>query len=217
MGGNGFLGKQICEMASQQGISVISVARSGQPKGIQEEDYQNVTWVAGDVFTPATWESHLDNCFAVIHCIGILEEQAESNTTYEKMILQSATIVGTAAKLHGVQSFVYISAGAAAPDTPAGYMKNKLAAEAFLQSLDIDLTILKPGMLYGTERPETIAENEELQKLLDDPFIGPQLRPNRPLPVATVARIALYAATREHFCQKLYVDDMEKLAATIQF
>lgn len=215
-GGNGFLGRQICAMANKQGIPVVSISRSGRPAEIQEGAYKNVTWVAANIFEAATWAHHLEHCRAVIHCIGILEEQPDKGITYERAILASATVVGTAAKLHGVPKFVYISAGAAAPDTPAGYMKNKLAAENFLTTLDLDLTILKPGMLFGEEMPETITENEAIQQLLNDPFIGPQIRPNRPLPVTTVAKVALYAAINKGFNRKLFVDDIEELSKTIQ-
>jgi len=214
-GGNGFLGKQICRLASTAGIPVVSISRTGKPKGIIENDFRNVSWIEADVFDPDTWAQHLLDCLAVIHCIGILEEDPVKGLTYQKMILESASIVGRTARLCGVQKFVYISAGAGAPETPASYMENKISAEHLLNSLGMELTILKPGMLYGDERPETIMENAEIQKLLKNPQIGPRLMPNRPLPVNTAARVALHAAMTPGFSGKLSVDDMEKLAAAI--
>ncbi len=132
------------------------------------------------------------------------------------MIYVSAKTVGIAAKAAGVHKFVYISAGAGAPETPVTYMENKMAAENFLLSLDLDLTILKPGMIYGEEKPETIHENEMIKNLLQDPIIGPQIRPNRPLPVLSVASVALAAAINNSISGKLSVDDIEKLAGNIE-
>ena len=215
-GGNGFVGKQICKIASSNSIPIVSISRSGYPKEIIEEEYNNVEWVVGDVFNPDTWKEHLANCSAVIHSIGIIEEIPEKGITFKKMILDAAKSVGTAAKTAGIEKFVFISAGAAAPETPESYMECKIAAEEFLKSLEFNLTILKPGLIYGEEKPETIVEQATIANLLDDPYIGPQIRPNRPLHVNIISKIALYAATNESVNGSLSVDDMEILNSSIK-
>jgi NADH dehydrogenase len=215
-GGNGFLGKAICRLASMNAIPVVSISRAGRPHGVYEVGYETVKWVSADVFAPDSWNIYLENCRAVIHCIGILEERPESGITYERMIFAAAKVVGMAAKANGVGKFVFISAGAGAPDTPAAYMENKMAAETFLESCGLDLIVLKPGMLYGPERPETIRENEYIQQLLLDPALGKEIKANRPLHVDTVAKVALYAATHELKPAKLFVDEMEHLATAVE-
>lgn len=215
-GGNGFVGKQICKLANRYSIPIVSISRSGYPKGISEEEYSNVKWITGDVFSPDTWKEHLANCSAVIHSIGIIEEIPEKGITFRKMILESAKIVGMAAKEAGIKKFVFISAGAAVPETPTGYMEFKIAAEEFLKTLDFDLTILKPGLIYGEERPETLFEQATIVNLLDNPDIGPQIRPNRPLHVNVVSRVALYVAIHESKHGTLSVDDMETLNNSIK-
>jgi uncharacterized protein YbjT (DUF2867 family) len=129
------------------------------------------------------------------------------------MIVESAKTVGRAALNGGVSKFVYVSAGAAAPGTPAGYMKNKERAETFLNSLGLQLVILKPGMLYGKDKPETIAENEQIKKMLTDPHIGPKLFAHRPLSVITVAKVALQACFSNDFPLKLDVNTIEELGS----
>jgi NADH dehydrogenase len=215
-GGNGFVGKQICKLASHHSIPIISISRSGYPKEIIEEEYSNVKWVAGDVFNPNSWKEHLANCSAVIHSIGIIEEIPEKGITFKKMILDSAMSVGTAAKAAGIKKFVFISAGAAAPETPEAYMECKIAAEEFLKSLDFNLTILKPGLIYGEEKPETLIEQATIANFLDDPYIGPQIRPNRPLHVKVISKVALYAAINESVNGSLSVDDIETLNNSIK-
>ncbi|MEZ2444189.1 SDR family oxidoreductase [Chitinophaga sp. RCC_12] len=218
-GGNGFLGKAICRLASLHTIPVISISRGGKPENVYGKDYQTTTWVSADIFQPGEWKKHLQGACAVIHCIGILEEKPDQGITYERMIFTAAKIAGITTKSMGIDKFVYISAGAGAPDTPAGYMASKTAAEAFLSSneLGLDLTILKPGMLYGLERPETIQENEYIRKLLPDPVLGPEIKPNRPLPVESVAKVALYAAINTLDIKKLFVDDIERLSSALNF
>lgn len=213
-GGSGFLGTEICRLANERFIKVISLSKSGKPDSLQQQ-YASVTWLSADIFDIESWKAYLKQCYAVIHCIGILEEHIERGITYEKMILGSAMLTGDEAKDSGIKKFVYVSAGAAAPGTPEGYMKNKRAAEQYLTSLNIDLTILRPGMIYGPQRPETISENEAIQKLLHDPDVYPGLKENRPLPVSTVAGCALKVATGQLRKRVLSVDDMDELNLTL--
>lgn len=214
-GGSGFLGRELCRQLSNAGVLVFSLSRHGKPDGIKDDDYQTVNWIKGDVLTPTSWEACLDNCKGIIHCVGILHEEPEKGITYERMILEAAKTVGKLAKDHQIDHLVYISGGAAAPGTPAGYMKNKEAAESFLEKLGLKLTILKPAMLYGSDKPETIAENDEIQKMLDDPHIRIHLYPNRPLPVGSVAAVAIQALMNDNIPDKLSVDDIEKMAQSL--
>ena len=90
-------------------MHLISISRAGKPKGINAKDYSLVSWIAVDIFKPEEWKSHLKNCIAVIHCVGISEELPEQGLTYERMIYESAKIVAITAKKNGVHKFVYIS------------------------------------------------------------------------------------------------------------
>jgi uncharacterized protein YbjT (DUF2867 family) len=46
LGGNGFVGTAICKLAVAQGISVVSLSRSGRPS-ILESWVDQVTWISG--------------------------------------------------------------------------------------------------------------------------------------------------------------------------
>lgn len=50
VGGSGFVGKQICRMASQENQGVISLSRSGRPWQIGNTEFKNVQWVPADIF-----------------------------------------------------------------------------------------------------------------------------------------------------------------------
>jgi uncharacterized protein YbjT (DUF2867 family) len=211
-GGNGFVGRQIAQQAVRQGLKIISIARTGKPSTHSASSLLAVDWVQADVFDVAEWQHHLIGSGAVIHCIGIIEENPELGQTFERMIFESARVVALAAKKAGVRRFVYLSAGAGAPETPPAYMENKLKAENFLRSLGLSLTILRPGLIYGSDKPETVQENEQIQYLLTDPHIGPHIWPNRPLPVESVAKVALLACSHD-FGEILAVDAIEQIAS----
>lgn len=91
-GGNGFLGKRICQIALQSGIfqSVTAFSRSGKPPlpiGDNKEEYpynwmKEVKWRKADIFDPTTYKHHLYEATDVVDTIGILLE----NTSYKSII-----------------------------------------------------------------------------------------------------------------------------------
>lgn len=210
-GGNGFVGSTICVLAAQEAIPVISISRTGPPGDQVRDAASSSIWIKADVFQPETWNQYLNGCLAVIHCIGIIEEDVAKGITYDRMIFQSAMLVADQARVANVQRFVFLSAGGAAPETPPAYMDAKERANKYLQSVGFaGLSILKPGMIYGAAKPETIQEAMDFSKLLADPVLGPKLRPVRPLEVHIVARAALRAAIDSSIHGVLDVDKMEK-------
>ncbi|CCF55919.1 hypothetical protein KAFR_0A04830 [Kazachstania africana CBS 2517] len=87
-GGNGFLGKRICQAAIKSGFNVVALSRSGrQPDPMTANDkhwMDRVLWKSADVFKP---DSYIDiirehNTTDVVHSIGILLE----NQSYKSII-----------------------------------------------------------------------------------------------------------------------------------
>ncbi|GME71207.1 unnamed protein product [Ambrosiozyma monospora] len=80
-GGNGFLGRRICETAINRGYNVTSFSSSGKkPWNASADDQQwidKVNWVKADVFKPDTYKDHLKDKDAVVHSIGVLFENAD--------------------------------------------------------------------------------------------------------------------------------------------
>lgn len=77
-GGNGFLGKRICQEAVNNGFQVMSLSRSGRPPKPQsprDKDWiGEVQWEAADVFDPLSYNRHLRDATDVVHSLGILLE-----------------------------------------------------------------------------------------------------------------------------------------------
>lgn len=79
-GGNGFLGKKICETGINLGYQVTSFSRSGKPPAISSPWTKDVKWEKADIFNPETYKDKLANVNSVVHSIGILFE----NQNYKK-------------------------------------------------------------------------------------------------------------------------------------
>ncbi|ODV60276.1 ubiquinone biosynthesis protein COQ11 [Ascoidea rubescens DSM 1968] len=88
-GGNGFVGKRICQAGINAGFSVTSLSSSGvPPKPVVEEDSQwisKVDWQKANVFDPDSYKKHLKNKTSVVHSIGILFE----NSNYKDSLSDS--------------------------------------------------------------------------------------------------------------------------------
>ena len=90
-GGNGFLGKRICQEAVTSGYKVVSVSRSGKaPHSNELNDkqwMQEVQWTAADIFKPDSYHALLNNATNVVHSLGILLE----NENYKQTLSKSPT------------------------------------------------------------------------------------------------------------------------------
>ncbi|AJV51272.1 AHL_G0037850.mRNA.1.CDS.1 [Saccharomyces cerevisiae] len=90
-GGNGFLGKRICQEAVTSGYKVVSVSRSGKaPHNNELNDkqwMQEVQWTAADIFKPDSYHELLNNATNVVHSLGILLE----NENYKQTLSKSPT------------------------------------------------------------------------------------------------------------------------------
>lgn len=81
-GGNGFLGKRICQEAIHKGFQVTSLSSSGKPPKEFGDWVGKVKWEQANVFEPATYQKFLLGQDAVVHSIGILLE----NPRYKQML-----------------------------------------------------------------------------------------------------------------------------------
>lgn len=90
-GGNGFLGKRICQEAVTSGYQVVSVSRSGKaPHSNELNDkqwMQEVQWTAADIFKSDSYHELLNNATNVVHSLGILLE----NENYKQTLSKSPT------------------------------------------------------------------------------------------------------------------------------
>lgn len=99
IGGNGFLGKRICQQAIEKGYSVTSISGSGKkPTPYRNEDsnwMQKVNWLKGNVFEPSTYKPLLIDATAVVSTIGILFE----NDQYKRTVSSGDGILGLVSQI----------------------------------------------------------------------------------------------------------------------
>ena len=74
IGGNGFVGRQVCKYAVRSGEfeSVTSLSRRGECPKPDDPELSQVTWVAGNALDKATVNEYVGRSDAVVHAIGLL-------------------------------------------------------------------------------------------------------------------------------------------------
>ncbi len=143
-GGTGVIGLGTIPQLLAEGYRVRLLSRSATesagewPAGVELRD--------GDVTDPASLTGACDNCHAVIHVTGIVDEQP--GITFESVNVNGTRHILEAARHAGVQRFLLISSlGADRGQSP--YHQSKRAAEALVQQFPRDWVILRPGHVFG--------------------------------------------------------------------
>ena len=72
IGGNGFVGREVCKYAVQAGFEVTSLSRRGQCPKPDDEFLSQVSWNAGNALDKATITKYVNEADAVVHAIGLL-------------------------------------------------------------------------------------------------------------------------------------------------
>lgn len=209
-GGHGFIGSEICKMASEQGHEVVSVSLHGRPES-EEAWVDRVAWVAADILDPESWRQHLDGCEAVVHCVGSVFGH-ENGRSLERINDDTTELVAWEAEHAGVRRFVFLSAKDGLPFVSSRFIESKRRAESTLRGRQFSEAILRPSFVYGSARPASILGARLLQAAEHVPGLYNRAHANRPLHVQQVARAAVRAATEHGFDGVMNPDDIAFLA-----
>ncbi len=150
-GGSGFIGRAVCALAVERGMTVVSLSRHGAPLLTHTQALEKVSWLKGSVFDAALVTA-LDGVEAVVHCVGISKERSGKDESFKRANGDSAIVVAEAAKARSVPTFVFLSAGEKPPWAHEEYLSSKRRAELALAKICERLVVLRPGLVYGSER-----------------------------------------------------------------
>jgi nucleoside-diphosphate-sugar epimerase len=115
--------------------------------------------VYGDVTDVESIEGDMAGCDAVIHLVGIIEEQRHKGITFEHIHVRGTRSVVEQARAASVPRFVHMSANGAREDADASdYHTTKWQAEEIVRQAGFDgAVIFRPSIVFGDPgegRPE---------------------------------------------------------------
>jgi len=201
LGGNGFVGSAICEVAVAAGVNVTSYNRSGRPAWFEklgqadkEQHWvSKVDWKKGDIFEPDALQAAMAGSDAVISAIG-----AFGSHEFMLKMCGQATIEGVAAaKVVGsVKRFAFVSAhdyGWPVRKLVAGYYDGKFAAEeAITAEFGAAGVSLRSPAVFGVRKPGTSGPDMDIPlQLLGKPLRA--LASVLPSPLQSVPLVNLVA------------------------
>ena len=72
IGGNGYVGREVCKNAVQLGYAVTSLSRRGECPDANDPYLSQVDWRAGNALDKPTIKAAVGKADAVVHAIGLL-------------------------------------------------------------------------------------------------------------------------------------------------
>ena len=149
LGGTGFVGRSVAEKLVERtggagGRIRIATRRADRAKPLQL--LPTVEVAVGDVHDEATLARMLRNTDAVINLVAILHG---SEDEFERTHVRLPARLAAACQAAGVRRVIHVSALGAASDGPSRYQRSKGRGEAALKTAALDLTILRPSVIFG--------------------------------------------------------------------
>ena len=142
IGGNGFVGKEFIRLAVNRNINISYLSRNK----INEAEFKSISWIQGDIFSID--DIYIEEKFDVaIHLVGTIKNKQ----LYKKLNTESVAKSLQLCSKYNIKKLVYFSAKGGFAD----YYNSKKNAEQFIEQSTIDYLIVRPGLMYGTNRPSS--------------------------------------------------------------
>ena len=147
IGGTGFVGSYLVDALADAGHEIRLLVRPGS----EHKLLRKTQTVSGDVSSPEALNTALEGGDAVIYCVGLLREFPRRGITFETTQYQGVVDTVAAAKNTGVKRMLLMSAiGVKEPGTK--YQSTKRRAEAHAFESGLDVTVLRPSVIFGDPR-----------------------------------------------------------------
>ena len=147
LGGTGFVGRHVCEKFSRQNIHItVPTRRRSNAQHVQSLPMLDVLEV--NIHDPAALSALVAGHDAVVNLVAVLHGD---DAAFERVHVDLPKKLAAACQQTGVTRVVHVSALGAALDAPSMYQRSKARGEAALQAAGLDLTILRPSVIFGAD------------------------------------------------------------------
>ena len=148
LGGSGFVGRALCETLVDRWEAGprlrVPTRRLANAQVVQPLPLVDV--LQADVHDDAQLDRLLAGCDAVVNLVAILHG---SEAAFEQVHVALPRRLAAACRRQGVRRLVHVSALGADPAGPSHYLRSKGRGEAALREAGLDLTLLRPSVIFG--------------------------------------------------------------------
>ncbi|WP_411877913.1 complex I NDUFA9 subunit family protein [Polaromonas sp. YR568] len=147
LGGTGFVGRHVCEKLAQLQCRVTVVTRRrDNARHLQMLPLVDV--IEADPHDSSSLAPLLAGHDAVVNLVAILHG---SQAAFDKAHVALPLELARACEASGLRRIVHISALGASTGSPSMYQRSKARGEAVLLSTGLDVTVLRPSVIFGAE------------------------------------------------------------------
>ena len=147
LGGTGFVGRHVCEKLAEVPCRVTVVTRRrANAKHLQMLPMVDVLEIQNH--DSASLMGLLPGHDAVVNLVAILHG---TEASFDKAHVQLPLALTKACDAAGLRRIVHVSSLGAAADAPSMYQRSKARGEAVLKASSLDVTVLRPSVIFGTE------------------------------------------------------------------
>jgi uncharacterized protein YbjT (DUF2867 family) len=146
LGGNGFIGSEVCRVLAGGGHAVTALARDPGKVALR---LPGVGWLRRDLTEmcePSAWAC-LADFDAVVNCAGALQDGAGDDVASVQRDAMLALYA--AARERGLGLVVQISARTDGPGAETSFLASKRAADAALAESGVPFVIIRPAIVVG--------------------------------------------------------------------
>ena len=145
LGGTGFVGRHVCEKLHRQGWRItVPTRRALNAASVQP--LPRVTVIEANVHDPAQLIGLVEGHDAVVNLVAILHG---TEASFEKVHVELPLALAEACTAEGLKRVVHVSALGVSLDAPSRYQRSKARGEEVLRGASLDLTILRPSVIFG--------------------------------------------------------------------
>jgi len=147
LGGTGFVGRHVCEHLVRAGHRVtVPTRRASRAAAVQT--LPGLTVLESNVHDEAALQGLLAGHDAVVNLIAVLHG---SEARFDQVHVQLPQVLARAMHKAGVRRLVHVSALGADEQGPSRYQRSKARGEHALRNAGLDLTVLRPSVIFGAE------------------------------------------------------------------
>ena len=147
LGGSGFVGRQVCEQLARLGW-YITVPTRRAVNAASVQSLPGLTVIEASVHNEADLARLMPGHDAVVNLVAVLHGSEER---FESVHVDLPGKIASAMKKAGVHRLVHVSALGADPQGPSMYQRSKARGETVLHNAGLDLTVLRPSVIFGAE------------------------------------------------------------------
>ncbi len=147
LGGSGFVGRHVCaKLAQLQWRITVPTRRRGNAWAVQALPGLDV--IEADVHDEVALGRLLAGQDAVLNLVAILHG---TERAFEQVHVELPRKLARACTAAGVKRVLHISALGAGLQAPSMYQRSKARGEEALRAAALDLTVLRPSVMFGPE------------------------------------------------------------------